>query len=104
DHVPPGAEVDRRSAQRVPPAGTQLARGGERGAPAARGVDPSRSTLKIDLQRAPRPRSRAERELLEPDGADPVANLLAGRPHPQPGRPWGPKLGDAAQTECGVPV
>ena len=99
DQVPPRAEVDRRSAHRIPPPGAQLARGGERGARAPHGVDPSRSPLRIDLQRARGPRAGTERELVEPDGGDAVAHLLAGRPNPEPGRASGRELGDAAQPE-----
>ena len=104
DHVAPGAEVDRRSAHRLPPADAQLARGGEGGAGAAHCVDPSRSPLRVDLQRALGPRCGTERELVEPDGRDPVANLLARSPHPEPGRPGGRQLGGAAQPECRVAV
>src|SRR5205814_3841345 len=68
------------------------------------GVDASRSSLRIDLQRARRPGRGTERELVEPDGGDLIANLLAGRPHSDPGRPGGPELGGGTEPECGVPV
>ena len=102
--VSPRSQVDDRPRPGNSPARPQLARRQDRRTPSSDGIEPARSTARLDLPRRSGPPRRAQGEVLAAGGRHAILDRRPARGQAEPHRSPRRDLTRTAQPECGVAV